>query len=248
MIYYILRRWKEKGMLTGKQYVCKTIVTTELISEICNKFRVKHYDVLTGFKFIADLIKKHEGEETFIGGGEESYGYLAGEFVRDKDAVMSCALIAETAAWARSQGKSLYDLLIDIYLEYGFYKESMVYIVREGKSGAEEIKKMMENFRMDPPVSLNGSKVSTINDYLDSRSTDIKSGEVSPIDLPISNVLQFFLEDGSKISIRPSGTEPKIKFYFSVRQNLASRANFEYTEETLDNRILALQKELGINK
>ena len=248
LIYYILRRWKEKGMLTGKQYVCKTIVTTELISEICNKFRVKHYDVLTGFKFIADLIKKHEGEETFIGGGEESYGYLAGEFVRDKDAVMSCALIAETAAWAQSQGKSLYDLLIDIYLEYGFYKESMVYIVREGKSGAEEIKKMMENFRMDPPVSLNGSKVSTINDYLDSRSTDIKSGEVSPIDLPISNVLQFFLEDGSKISIRPSGTEPKIKFYFSVRQNLASRANFEYTEETLDNRILALQKELGINK
>jgi len=247
LIHYLLVQWAEKGKLTGKQYVCKTIVTTELISEICDKFNVKHYDVLTGFKFIADLIKKHEGEETFIGGGEESYGYLAGEFVRDKDAVISCALIAESAAWARSQGKSLFDQLIDIYLEYGFYKEAMVYIVRKGKSGAEEIKKIMEKLRQQPPTSLNGSKVVTIKDYLESRATDLKSGKVTPIRLPVSNVLQFFLEDGSKISVRPSGTEPKIKFYFSVRQNLLSRDHFECTEKTLDARILALQKELGIN-
>jgi len=246
LVHYLLTQWKEKGKLTGKQYVCKTIVTTDLIAKICSKFEVKLYEVLTGFKFIADLIKKQEGKETFIGGGEESYGYLAGEFVRDKDAIMSCALIAEAAAWARSHGQSMYDLLIQIYLTYGFFKESMVYMIRKGKSGAEEINKIMEDFRKNPPKVLNKSKVVTINDYLESRSKDMISGIETIINLPVSNVLQLILQDGSKISIRPSGTEPKIKFYFSVQENLATRDDFEMVEKTLDTKINILQKELGV--
>ncbi len=246
LVYYLLSLWSEKGKLTGKEYVCKTIVTTELIADMAEKFHVELYDVLTGFKFIADLIKTHEGTKTFIGGGEESYGYLAGEFVRDKDAVMSCALIAEATAWAMNQGKSLYDLLMDIYLEFGFYKESLTNVVKKGKSGAEEIQKMMDTLRNNPPARLNNTDVIIRHDYLKRKTFDIKNGDEKKITLPKSNVLQFILEDRSKISVRPSGTEPKIKFYFSVNKPLPSLDKFGETEKELEARIEGIKKDLGI--
>lgn len=246
LVYYLLSLWSEKGKLTGKEYVCKTIVTTELIADMARKFKVELFNVLTGFKFIADLIRSHEGSKTFIGGGEESYGYLAGEFVRDKDAVMACALIAEATAWAMSQGKSLYDLLMDIYLEFGFYKESLTNVVKKGKSGAEEIQKMMDTLRNNPPSKLNHSDVVVRHDYLIQKTFDLKTGREKAITLPKSNVLQFILEDGSKISVRPSGTEPKIKFYFSVNKPLPSLDKFRQTEQELEFRIEGIKKDLGI--
>lgn len=246
LVYYLLSLWSEKGKLAGKEYVCKTIVTTELIADMARKFKVELFNVLTGFKFIADLIRSHEGSKTFIGGGEESYGYLAGEFVRDKDAVMACALIAEATAWAMSQGKSLYDLLMDIYLEFGFYKESLTNVVKKGKSGAEEIQKMMDTLRNNPPSKLNHSDVVVRHDYLIQKTFDLKTGREKAITLPKSNVLQFILEDGSKISVRPSGTEPKIKFYFSVNKPLPSLDKFRQTEQELEFRIEGIKKDLGI--
>ena len=240
LIYYLLKKWQEKGKLTGNEYIVKTIVTTELIADIANKFNVEHYDVLTGFKYIADIIRRNEGKKTFIGGGEESYGYLAGEFVRDKDAVMSCALIAETAAWAKDQGKSFFDVLMDIYLEFGFYKEQLMNLVKKGKEGSEEIAAIMNRLRNNPPAEINGSKVVMIKDYLQSVSKDIKNGTETVIDLPKSNVLQFFLEDGSKVSVRPSGTEPKIKFYVSVKGVLERKEDYESVNKRLDDKISAL--------
>ncbi|MEA1896856.1 MAG: phospho-sugar mutase, partial [Bacteroidota bacterium] len=246
LVYYLLTRWAELGLLKGKEYVCKTIVTSELIADISNKFGVEYFDVLTGFKFIADIIKRNEGNKKFIGGGEESYGYLAGEFVRDKDAVMSCALIAETAAWARSKGKSLYELLIDIYVEFDYYKEALENVVRKGKSGAEEIQEMMNGFRNNPPKSLGNSKITRIHDYLSQESFDPQTGKKTYLTLPRSNVLQFFLKDGSKISVRPSGTEPKIKFYMSVKEPLLNKEDFSKVGKELDGKILAIKKDLGI--
>ncbi len=246
LVYYLLTRWAELGLLKGKEYVCKTIVTSELIADISNKFGVEYFDVLTGFKFIADIIKQNEGDKKFIGGGEESYGYLAGEFVRDKDAVMSCALIAETAAWAKSKGKSLYELLIDIYLEFDYYKEALENVVRKGKSGAEEIQDMMNGFRNDPPKSLGNSEITRIHDYLSQESIDPQTGKKTSLSLPISNVLQFFLKNGSKISVRPSGTEPKIKFYMSVKEPLLKKEDFLQVGKELDGKILAIKKDLGI--
>lgn len=246
LVYYLLRRWSELKMLKGKEYVCKTIVTSELIADISKKFGVEYFDVLTGFKFIADIIRKNEGKKKFIGGGEESYGYLAGEFVRDKDAVMSCALFAETAAWAKSKGKSLFELLIEIYIEFGFYKEALVNVVRKGKSGAEEIQKMMEGFRNKPPKKLGGSEIIRIHDYLTQKSYVPKSGKEGILVLPKSNVIQFFLEDESKISVRPSGTEPKIKFYLSVKEPLLHKKDFSKVEDKLDGKILSIKKDLGI--
>ncbi len=240
LIYYLIKKWKENNKLTGKEYIVKTIVTTELLVDIAKKYKVEYYDVLTGFKFIADIIKKNEGKKKFIGGGEESYGYLAGEFVRDKDAVMSCALIAETAAWAKDQGKSFFDILIDIYLEFGFYKEQLMNIVKKGKEGAEEIASIMDKLRNNPPDEINGSKVVMIKDYLKSICKDIETGNESLIDLPKSNVLQFFLADGSKVSVRPSGTEPKIKFYASVKGNLNKKEDFEKVNAELDTQITNL--------
>ncbi len=237
LVYYLVKKWQENGKLTGKEYVCKTIVTTELIKDIADKFNVEIFDVLTGFKFIADLIKKNESKKKFIGGGEESYGYLAGEFVRDKDAVMSCALIAEIAAWAKDNGKTLYDLLIDIYVEFGFYKERLVNVVKKGKSGEAEIKKMMETYRSNPPATINDSKVVLIKDYLTQKTTDLETGKTEAIDLPKSNVLQFYLSDGTKISIRPSGTEPKIKFYVSAKIDLKSKKEFAETEIKIENKL-----------
>lgn len=246
LIYYLLRKWKENGKLTGKEYIVKTVVTTELLKDIADKFEVETYDVLTGFKFIADIIKKLEGEKIFIGGGEESYGYLIGDFVRDKDAVSSCCMIAETAAWAAEQGKSLYDLLIDISLEFGFYKEQLFSIVRKGKSGAEEIQKIMDDYRLTPLKSINNSDVVCIKDYLTQTETDYKKGLEKPIDLPKSNVLQFFLKDGSKITVRPSGTEPKIKYYFGVRDEINSSSEFNSLIASSDIKIENIISSLGL--
>ncbi|MFC2116913.1 phospho-sugar mutase, partial [Bacteroidota bacterium] len=246
LYYYLLRKWSENGKLTGNQYVAKTIVTSELLTEIARKYGVEVFDVLTGFKFIADVMLREEGKKEFIVGSEESYGYLAGDFVRDKDAVMSCALIAETAAWAREEGKSLYELLLDIYLEFGFYFEQLSSIYKTGKEGAEIISRMMEDFRSSPPDKLAGSKVILVNDYLESSSMDILSGSRSPISLPKSNVLQYVTEDQSRISIRPSGTEPKIKFYFSVKGSLQNRNKYAESRQNMENKISQIKKELGI--
>ena len=246
LIFYLVSQWAEKGKLTGKEYICKTIVTTDLLNVIADKFNVKHFDVLTGFKYIADILKTYEGKMNFIGGGEESYGYLAGEFVRDKDAVMSCALIAELAAWARNQQKSLFDILADIYSEFRFYKESIVNIGKKGKEGAEEIQRMMESYRSNPPVKINDSNVVLIHDYLTGKSSDMILNKKSGIELPKSNVLQFILEDGSKISVRPSGTEPKIKFYFSVNAELKNKEDFGKVEEYLRKKILDIKKDLKL--
>ncbi|MEO1653075.1 MAG: phospho-sugar mutase, partial [Bacteroidota bacterium] len=213
---------------------------------IAKKQGIEVFNTLTGFKYIAEVMRNNEGQKTFIGGGEESYGYLAGEFVRDKDAILACGLIAEMAAYAKDTGKSLFETLISIYQEYGFYLESLTSLKKEGKAGAEEIKSMMENFRSNPPESLGGSKVVMVKDYQIGISKDLISGEESNIDLSRSNVLQFFTEDGSKISARPSGTEPKIKFYFSVKTDLNSAEEFDATKEKLEARIEAIGKDLGM--
>jgi phosphoglucomutase len=245
LINYLLKKWKEKGKVTGNEYIVKTIVTSEILKDIADKNGIKTYDTLTGFKYIAEILRLLEGKQTFIGGGEESYGYLVGDFVRDKDAVISCCMIAETAAWAADQGKTLYDLLPDIYAEFGFYKERLISIVRKGKAGAEEIQKMMEDYRANPPRQINGSDVVLIKDYLISKEIDTVTGTESDIDLPKSNVLQFFLKDGSKISVRPSGTEPKIKFYFSVKDELESKEKFEEVNAMLEKRIDDIIADLG---
>jgi phosphoglucomutase len=246
LIYYLLTKWKENGKLTGKEYVVKTIVTTELIADIARKFGVEYFDVLTGFKFIAEIIKDNEGKKTFIGGGEESYGYLAGEFVRDKDAVMASALIAEAAAWAKEQGKLLYDVLIDIYLQYGLYKEALINVVKKGKDGAEEIQKMMDEFRANPPKNLAGAQVKILKDYQKQKSYDLISKTETVITLPKSNVLQFITADGSIITVRPSGTEPKIKFYFSVRGQLSNKSMIDNVQKDLDAKIDAIAKDLKL--
>jgi phosphoglucomutase len=240
LIYYLLNKWKENGKITGNEYIVKTIVTSELLKDIALKNGVESYDVLTGFKYIAEIILKLEGKKTFIGGGEESYGYLVGDFVRDKDAVISCCMISEMAAWAAESNKSFYDILIDLYAEYGFYKEDLLSITRKGKSGAEEIQQMMAVYRNLPPTAINGSKVIMIKDYGNQIAIDCNNNTSQVIDLPKSNVLQFFTEDGSKITIRPSGTEPKIKFYFGVKDVLSSKAEFESVNQKLDAKIKSI--------
>ncbi len=234
LIQYILSQFKEKNKYKGNEFIIKTIVTTDLLDRIAEKHKVKCYNVLTGFKFFAELIRELEGKEKYIGGGEESYGFLPGDYVRDKDAVASCALAAEVAAWAKSRGKTLYEQLIDIYLEYGLYKEKLINIVRKGAEGANEIRSMMKGYRNNPPETINKSKVVKVDDYATLVSTNCITGEKKKIDLLESDVLQFFLEDGSKISVRPSGTEPKIKFYFSVNTKLESADKFDETEMLLD--------------
>jgi len=244
--YYLLSQWSEKGKLTGKEYIVKTIVTTELIADMARYYKVVYWDVLTGFKFIADVIRKNEDKMTFIGGGEESYGFMIGDFVRDKDAVTSCCIIAEIAAWARNRGKSMYDILMEMYMKFSLYQESLINVVKKGKSGAEEIQQMMIEFRENPPVMLNDSRVVTIRDYLKQESIDLATGVKNTLDLPQSNVLQFLLEDGSKISVRPSGTEPKIKFYFSVFDQLEKREDYKQVKEKLEERIKSFKSELKL--
>lgn len=244
IIFYLLTQWKAKGKLQGKEYIVKTIVTTELLREIADDFNTECFDVLTGFKFIADIIRRLEGDKTFIGGGEESYGYLIGDMVRDKDATISCAIIAETMAWARENGKTLYELLIDIYVKYGFYKEKLISITKKGKAGMEEINRMMDKFRNHPPAAIDGSKIVVIKDYELSMEKDLESATETLIELPKSNVIQFFLEDGSVITMRPSGTEPKIKFYFGVKEKLNQKEDYEAVAQTLDNKLNRLAESI----
>jgi len=222
LIHYLLSGWTRKKKFKGNEYIAKTIVTTDLLSEIASRFKVPCYNVLTGFKYIAGLIRQFEGKKKFIGGGEESYGYLAGDFVRDKDAVIACCLIAEAAAFAKEEGKTLLDQLLEIYMEYGIYYEKLVSFEKQGKKGLEEIQAMMRNFRQNPPASVDGSKVNEVIDYLNDNHLKIANIKNNGIGFPKSDVLQLFTDDGSKISIRPSGTEPKIKFYFAVKTSLDS--------------------------
>jgi phosphoglucomutase len=246
LTWYIITQKKQRNLLKGNEYIISTIVTTDLFERIAEKNGVKCYSVLTGFKFFAALIRELEGKEKYIGGGEESFGYLAGDYVRDKDAVSSCALIAETAAWARDHGKSLWELLLDIYAEYGLYREKLINVVRKGAEGASEIKKMMEDYRSHPPKAIGGSRVLKIDDYLRLVSKDIVTGSETALTLPKSDVLQFFLEDRTKISVRPSGTEPKIKFYFSAHTALADTAHFEVAWEALEARIDDIVKDMKL--
>jgi len=247
LFYYILTRWKELGRFTGNEFIVKTIVTTELLRDIAESFDLEYFDVLTGFKYIADIIRQNEEIKRFIVGGEESYGYLIGDFVRDKDAVSACALIAETAAWVADQGKTMFDLLLDIYMNYSFYKESLLSVTKKGKDGADEIQQMMADFRNHPMESINGIKVTLVKDYLSLESKDMTAGTVTPIFLPSSNVLQFILEDRSVISIRPSGTEPKIKFYFGVRESLSKRSDFDRVNSFLDKKIQGIIQSMNLN-
>ncbi|HEY1024240.1 MAG TPA: phospho-sugar mutase [Sphingobacteriaceae bacterium] len=244
LINYMLTAWQESGKLTGNEYIVKTIVTTNLIDEIARAKGVDCYNTLTGFKYIGELMTRLEGQKTFIVGGEESYGYSVGELVRDKDAVISCAFIAEMTAFYKDKGSSLFGAMIDMYQQYGFYKEKLVSITKKGKSGAEEIKAMMQRFRNNPPATLGGVKVIMLKDYELRRQTDIADGSVTDIDLPKSDVLQFLLEDGSIISARPSGTEPKIKFYCSVKTTLEAKDRFDKTEQELDAKVDAIMKDL----
>lgn len=246
IIYYLMKQWKETGRLTGNEYIIKTIVTSELPADIAKREGVKVYDVLTGFKFIGDKIRELEGKELFIGGGEESYGYMIGDFVRDKDAVSACSMIAEIAAWAAEQGKTFFDVLVDLYTEYGFYKEGLLSVVRKGKSGAEEIQQMMKDYRENPPKQIDGENVICIKDYKLHESTDLRTGQKEPITLPTSNVLQFFTDKGNKVTVRPSGTEPKIKFYFGVKGTLPSKADFDSVNTSLDAKIDAIKKSLNL--
>ncbi len=246
IIYYLLSQWKEKGKLQGNEYIVKTIVTSEILKDIALKFDTECYDVLTGFKFIGEKIRLLEGEKEFIGGGEESYGYLIGDYARDKDAVVSSCIIAETMAWAKENGKTLYQMLQDMYVEFGFYKEKLISVTKKGKEGMEEIQKMMDDFREQPPVSLGGNKISTIKDYLSCKQKDVKTGKETNIDLPQSNVLQFFTEEGSKITVRPSGTEPKIKFYFGIKGELKNHDAFEEVNSKLENHIQKIVTDLGL--
>nr|WP_320000685.1 phospho-sugar mutase [uncultured Draconibacterium sp.] len=245
--YYIIVKMKEAGKLKGNEFVVKTIVSTEMIAEVARRNNIEYFDVYTGFKFIAEVIRDNEGVKKYIGGGEESFGFMPSDFVRDKDAVSACALMAEITAWAIDQGKTLYELLQDIYLEYGFSREKMKYVVRKGKTGAEEIQQIMTKFRNDPPKELGGSQMEWVKDYSTLIAKNLITGEEKKIDQKItSNVLQFFTQDGTKISVRPSGTEPKIKFYFEVAGELESRADFDAEEQKADAKIDAIMEELGL--
>ena len=248
IVYYMCKVWQQSGKITQKQYIVKTIVTTELLVDIAKKYGVESYDVLTGFKYIAEKIKELEPQKEFICGGEESYGYLIGDFVRDKDAVISCCMIAEIAAWAKEQHKSLFDILTDIYLEFGYYKEELLSLTKKGQNGAEEIKQMMQNYRSNPPQAINNSAIVEIRDYKLSVSKDIIQNREEKIDLPVSDVIQFFLEDGSKITVRPSGTEPKIKFYFGVKTVLNDKKDLDKTTLLLDSKLQAIIQDLGLRE
>lgn len=246
LMHYVLNAWKSAGKLDGKQYVVKTIVTSQLMDKIAESMDVPCHNVLTGFKFIGAMMTEKEGKETFVVGGEESYGYLVGEHARDKDAVVAAAMIAEMAAWYKDQGKSLYEGLMELYVQYGFFKEKLISITKTGKAGAEEIKDMMKRYREDTPTMLGGSKVTVLRDYEQRVQKDLISGKTTEIQLPKSDVLQFVTEDGSVISARPSGTEPKIKFYCSVNTSLSSSDAFEATEKSLDNQIDQIMTDLGL--
>ena len=247
LLYYLMTRNTELGKLTGNEYIVKTIVTTETIKAIADANNIKMYDCYTGFKWIASVIRDNEATCRYLGGAEESYGFLAEDFARDKDAVSAVSLMAEAAAWAKENGNDFLQMLQDIYIKYGFSREEGISVVRQGKSGAEEIVAMMKNFRANPPKSLGGSDVTIIKDYDSLKLTDVKAGKVEDLDMPTtSNVLQFFTEDGTKISVRPSGTEPKIKFYVEVKGNMATAADYDNAIAEAEAKIALVKKDLGI--
>jgi phosphoglucomutase len=246
LVYYMLNAWRNAGKITGHEMIIKTIVTTDIQEKMAEAYGVKCFNTLTGFKYIAGVIRENEGKLKFIVGGEESYGYMVGDFVRDKDAIASCAMIAEMVAFSKDKGLSLFDLMIEIYRQFGFYKEDLISITKKGKTGAEEIQAMMAGYRSNPPKSIAGSEVVKIYDYKESSILDVKTGIKTGIEMEKSNVLQFLTADGWKISARPSGTEPKIKFYFSVNEPLHSAADFKKTEASLDAKIQAIIKSLGL--
>lgn len=245
-LYYIIKNRIATGKMKPNDFIVKTIVTTELIKAVADKNNIEMRDCYTGFKWIAREIRLSEGKQQYIGGGEESYGFLAEDFVRDKDAVSACSLLAEICAWAKDQGKTLYDVLMEIYVEYGFSKEMTINVVKPGKSGAEEIKAMMDNFRANPPKEIGGSAVSLVKDYKTLKATD-GQGKVTDLDMPeTSNVLQYFTEDGTKISVRPSGTEPKIKFYVEVKGEMGCPKCYASANAAAAEKVEAVRKSLGI--
>jgi len=247
LTYYMCRRWKENGKLDGNQYIVKTIVTSEMMGEVAKSFGVEYFDCLTGFKNIAKVIRTQEAKgKEYIGGGEESFGFLAGSFLRDKDGVSACSLAAEAAAWAKSIGTTLYGLIKQLYVEYGYYKEGLVSIVRKGQEGQAEIQQMMVDYRKNPPKSICGSAIITVKDYQSSLALDVKTGRTTAIDIDKSNVLQYLTADKTILSIRPSGTEPKIKYYFGVCEPLASVADFDKVSEALDAKIERMKTELHL--
>jgi phosphoglucomutase len=240
MMYFILKNLKDKT----NAYIAKTIVTSDLVDVMAKELGVECYNTLTGFKYIAELMGKFDGKKRFVAAGEESYGYMVGDFVRDKDAVSACAFFAAMAANSADEKKSMYDWLIEMYVEFGFYKESLLNLTKKGQQGEQEIKAMMEKFRKDPPLEITGSRVVRLLDYKSLEETDLLTGKKTKLDFPVSDVLQFFLEDGTKVSVRPSGTEPKIKFYIAVNTTLGSANDFEKTDEQLTKRIRAIQSYL----
>ncbi len=248
LLNYIMTRNKELGRITGNEYIVKTIVTTETIKSIADKNGFKMYDCYTGFKWIAAVIRENEGTGRYLGGGEESYGFLAEDFCRDKDAVSAISLMAEALAWAKTKNMNFLQMLKDIYMTYGFSREAGISLVRKGKTGAEEIIAIMKNFRANPPKQLAGSPIVTIKDYADLNLTDVTTGNVSKMDMPVtSNVLQYFTADGTKVSVRPSGTEPKIKFYVEVRGKMEKPEDYGKAIEEADAKIEAIKKDLGID-
>jgi len=246
IIYYMLNILKSSGKLQHNHFVAKTIVTSQLIDEICAKYKVKCYNTLTGFKYIAEQIRLREGKEIFVAGGEESYGYLIGDYARDKDAVVSSLILCEIAAWAKNNGKTLTRLLAEVYTEFGFYKEALVSLTRKGRRGAEEIKQMMDDFRSNPLKEIIGKKLLRTKDFMESIEKSVVSGNISIIDLPKSNVFQMFFEDGYSITARPSGTEPKIKFYIGVRDEFAKGEDYTKTNERLELVLQNIKREIGI--
>ena len=245
LTYYLLRRWKELGKIKGKEFIVKTIVSTDLIKVLADHYGVKCYNVYTGFKYIAEVIREQDGKTAFIGGGEESYGYMVGDFVRDKDAVVVCCTLAEMAAWAASQKKTMYDVLLDMYVEFGFFKESLVSLTKKGKDGLEQIQQMMVKFRNEPPTSIDSSRVVLIHDYKTRETIDMITDLRHPITMrETSNVLQFITQDGTIVSVRPSGTEPKIKFYFGVRTDLQSKEDYDSLSAKLDEKFTRIKAEL----
>jgi phosphoglucomutase len=241
LVYYLLSRRKELGLAKSTDFMVNTIVTTELINKIAEGFGVPCYNVLTGFKNIASIILQKEGKETFIAGGEESFGFLVGDFVRDKDGVSACALVAEAVAYYKTQGKTVFNVLAEIYQRFGFYKETLISVTKKGKDGAEQIQELMSQFRTNPPQEMNGSAVEMIYDVKNARISYPKTRKVEPLDLDKSNVMQFYLADGSKISARPSGTEPKIKYYFSVNTTITNTDDYRVTEKVLLEKLEGLK-------
>jgi len=247
LTYYLCRRWSELGRINGRQFTVRTIVTTDMMSDVPHSFGIKSYDCLTGFKNVAKIVRRQEAMgDQYIGGGEESFGYMAGDFVRDKDGVSACSLAAEAVAWTKSMNITIYQLFKELYVKYGFYKEGLLNVVREGMEGQQEISRMMAQWRANPPRIICGSSVSVIRDYLSSESRDLTTGKITRIDVDKSNVLQFVTADKTVVSVRPSGTEPKIKYYFSVYETLDTIAGFDEVNARLDAKMKKIEEELGL--